>query len=688
MRAGGTTSQRLIAAVLSCLPGTPNHPSFSMRTRLFFSSFLLFVSLSSPAHAADEGMQRLAYRNPGLLTDLGVGLWAWPLPMDWNEDGLMDLVVVCTDRPSNGIHVFLNTGEYDPLTQLPLFSPGENIGPAGPSPQISYIEGRPIVTTSGQVHPEFRQSGFAQPVTLGDPTQIHLAEGRIRANQWKFVDFDGNGVLDLAVGIGFWGDYGWDDAWNEQGQWTNGPLRGYVYLLRNSGSNEQPNYGKPTRLLTTDDQPVDVFGMPSPSFGDFDGDGDLDLLCGEFIDGFTYFENVGTRTAPRYAPGRRLMVAGRPLTMELCMITPVAVDFNGDGHLDLVVGDEDGRVALIEGTGAVVEGVPQFLPPRYFRQHADRVKFGALAAPVSVDWDGDGLEDLIVGNTAGHIGFIKNLGGDPPQWAAPVYLAAGEQLLREQAGYNGSIQGPAETKWGYTNPSVGDWDGDGLLDVVTNGIWGKILFYKNIGTRTAPRLAAAQPIDVLWEGPTPKPSWVWWQPEGKALVTQWRTTPKLIDWNRDGLLDLVMLDHEGYLCLFERRKTAQGRLELLPPQRVFWGEGVSAYDGSGRPRNEVSGLLRMNERGAGASGRRTFTFHDWDGDGELDLLVNSATNVNVLRGLGRDPAGRWRFQDIGSVHHHLLAAHSITPTIAHWDERQVLVIGAEDGFFYYLPLER
>ena len=235
---------------------------------------------------------------------------------------------------------------------------------------------------------------------------------------------------------------------------------------------------------------------------------------------------------------------------------------------------------------------------------------------------------------------------------------------------------------------MADWDGDGLLDVVTNGIWGKIFFYKNIGTKTAPRLAAAEPIDVAWTGETPKPSWVWWQPEGKNLVTQWRTTPKIIDWNRDGLLDLVMLDQEGYLALFERRRTADGALELRPPQRVFWGEDVSSYDGSGRPMNAISGLLRMNERKAGGSGRRTFTFHDWDGDGEQDLLVNSATNVNVLRGLGRDAEGRWRFKDIGPVHTQILAAHSTTPTIAHWEGKPVLVIGAEDGFFYSLPIAR
>ena len=61
---------------------------------------------------------------------------------------------------------------------------------------------------------------------------------------------------------------------------------------------------------------------------------------------------------------------------------------------------------------------------------------------------------------AGYIGFIENLGnGDSPKWAKPVYLEADGKTILIQAGENGSIQGPAERKWGYTTLSVVDWDG-------------------------------------------------------------------------------------------------------------------------------------------------------------------------------------------------------------------------------------
>jgi hypothetical protein len=650
------------------------------------SLLALGLALLPAAFAAEDRLTRIQHNDPGLLVDLGVGLWAWPLPMDHDGDGLIDLVVACTDTPYNGVYVFRNSGQVDPSTGLPVFHPSTRIGPAVRNPQISYVDGKPVVTTPNHVYPDFAAKGFADGVKIPAPEKILDAPGNIRANQWRYVDYDADGRLDLVVGIGWWGDYGWDNAYDREGNWKNGPLHGYVFFLRNTGTSEKPVYAEPVQL-EAGGKVIDVFGMPSPSFADFDGDGDLDLICGEFLDGFTYFENVGSRAKPMYAAGRRLTNAGRDLAMDLCMITPVAVDFNGNGHMDLVVGDEDGRVAVLEHTGKVVDGLPQFREPRYLRQFAADVKFGALASPVSVDWDGDGLDDIVTGNTAGYIGFIKNLGGNPPRWAAPVYLTAEGETIRIIAGPNGSIQGPAEAKWGYSNISVGDWDGDGLPDILDLGIWGHITLYRNIGTRTEPKLAKGEVLQVAWNGPAPKPAWNWWNPQGNELVTQWRSTPSMVDLNGDGLMDLVTLDTEGYLAFYERRKRADGTLELLPPKRAFWGEGVSEFSSNGQPTGvgkDKPGLLRMNAGVAGRSGRRTFCFVDWDGDGILDLMANSNPNATFLRGRGRDAQGRWVFEHVGPVSSQRLAGHSTTPTPVDWDKNGVpdLLIGAEDGFFY------
>ena len=89
---------------------------------------------------------------------------------------------------------------------------------------------------------------------------------------------------------------------------------------------------------------------------------------------------------------------------------------------------------------------------------------------------------------------------------------------------------------------------------MVNSIWGKVIWYENRGTRKKPKLSKAKPIEVQWTGKPPKPAWNWWNPKQKELVTQWRTTPIVVDWDKDGLMDLVMLDHEGYFAFFKRKK--------------------------------------------------------------------------------------------------------------------------------------
>lgn len=670
---------------------------------------------------ATSGLERLKYNNPGLVVDLGVGLWAWPVPCDADGDGDFDLIVSCPDKPYNGTYLFENPGDgkSNRDEKFPVFNPARRLSAGHFNVTSSYIDGKLVVTTPGNIHPEFLTAGLEKPQKLSLPADpIGKSPDwlkphkpgvyKLRHNQWKYVDYDGDKAIDLVVALENWSAYGWDDAWDEKGQWKNGPLHGLLYLFKNTGSTEQPKYAEPklietrsaelgarsesttdagrsnlsgstSSVLSTQYSVLSTFGLPSPNFADFDGDGDLDLLCGEFLDGFTYFQNVGTRTEPVYAAGKRLMREGRPLTMDLEMIVPIAFDWDRDGDLDLIVGDEDGRVALVENYGPCVDGVPQFLAPKYFKQQAEDVKFGALATTCGFDWDGDGDTDIIAGNTAGYIAFIENLSGpgvEQPRWAAPDKLEADGDTIRIMAGPNGSIQGPAEAKWGYTTETVADWDHDGLPDLIVNSIWGKVVWYRNVGTRTQPELTKAQPIEVAWpEGRARKPEWTWWEPVGNELVTQWRTTPVAIDFNRDDLCDLVMLDQEGYLALFERQREGPGmKTSLLPPRRAF-------VDESGKP-------LQLNAKRAGGSGRRKLCVVDWDGDGKLDVLMNGI-NANWLRQIEtRD--GNYVMKDMGPLDSRKIEGHDTSPTTVDWNNDGVpdLLVGAEDGRFYYLRNSR
>jgi hypothetical protein len=643
----------------------------------------------SSSNAADD-LQPLKYNNPGLVVDLGVGLWAWPMPMDYDGDGDYDLIVSCPDKPSNGTYFFENP---DGNVASPVFKPGVKIGPGHRNIRVSWVDGKPRVLTPGQEFKHFTTQQFGQPEKLTVPADFfkqHPRKRKLRANQWHLVDYDGNGKLDIVVGFGDWLEYGWDDAWDSKGEWENGPIHGLLYWFPNAGESRERNVSPVApKQVFAGEKPLEVFGWPSPNFADFDGDGDLDILCGEFIDRFKYFENVGVQKSgklsePVYAAGKFLQDKNSAdgsglLKMDLQMIVPSAIDWDRDGDVDLICGDEDGRVAFIENTGEVADGLPVFRSPSYFKQVADSVKCGALATPYCVDWDGDGDEDILSGNTAGYVVFYENLGipegGEMPRWAAPKNLQGGGEVIRILAGPNGSIQGPCEAKWGYTTFTVADWDHDGLLDVVLNSIWGKVLWYRNVGSKTEPQLGAAQNVEVQWPGKTPKPEWTWWEPEGKQLATQWRTTPVVTDFSGDGVNDLVMLDHQGYLALFQRTPASDGTdgsaasgLTLSPGKRVF-------VDVKGEP-------LRLNGRRAGGSGRRKLHAVDWDGDGDLDFLLNSM-NADLLENMGEED-GEFLIINRGPVDSRPLAGHTSSPATANFfgTTKRDLLVGAEDGYLY------
>jgi hypothetical protein len=636
-----------------------------MRTITALAILSLLVAPQSLAqqNAPESTLQRVKFNNPGLTVDLGVGLWAQPFPIDFDGDGDIDLLCATADVPYNGIYLFENPGP--PGQTWPVFKPAVRLDKAMHNITISYLQNDWHILTPGQQYPDFKNSFFAKP----EPVPYQPTFKATRTKQWKLLDFDGDGLNDLIVGASDWTEYGWDDAYDENGLWQQGPLRGHIYIMINTGSNESPVYAKALQLQAGN-KPLDGYGCPSPNFTDLDHDGDLDIITGEFLDRITWFENIGSRTKPLYAEGKFLTHQGKIIRQDLQMLQVVVFDWNQDGEPDIIIGKEDGRVALMLNTGKVDHGIPQFTLPKFLQQQAANLKIGALCTPFAIDWDNDGDEDLISGDTAGYINFIENLdGGNPPRWAKPVYLKADDQTIRIQAGQNGSIQGPAEAKWGYTTLSVADWDHDGLNDIIINSIWGKILWYKNIGTPEHPLLAAARPIKVAYPDKTPKPAWNWWDPEPGTLVTQWRTTPIVLDLNKDSLNDLIMLDPQGCLAFYERKKI-NGQLVLLPPKRIF-------KDENGDP-------LRLNEREAGKSGRRKLALVDWNLDGRLDLLLNGK-NIDYMRNIATRK-NEYLFKRARPLHRHKLAGHTTSPAIVDWDKNGIpdLLIGAEDGHLYLL----
>ena len=209
---------------------------------------------------------------------------------------------------------------------------------------------------------------------------------------------------------------------------------------------------------------------------DIDGDGALDILSGSYsrmdkdmagLFQVLYGNKGGTfRKAEvlKGTDGEPLIIPAKgdtQLTEKICT-RPFAVDWAGNGKLDLIVGNFSGTFYRFKG-----EGKGKFAPtPELLMADGKPLKLpGAHSDPFVVDWDGDGALDLLSGCSDGGVYWAKNRAGKgkPPDLAPfealikPRPRVGGGAILREQ-----DLTGPSNASriW------VADINGDGKLDIL------------------------------------------------------------------------------------------------------------------------------------------------------------------------------------------------------------------------------
>ena len=107
---------------------------------------------------------------------------------------------------------------------------------------------------------------------------------------------------------------------------------------------------------------------------------------------------MGTKTTFKFGARQRIYAGGKPLTAPDGDAHPLAVDWDGDGVLDLLVGCGDGSVLFCKGVRSSASGPPTLQAPVPLMAAGKPIKVGGRAKLCVCDWNNDGQLDLLIGD--------------------------------------------------------------------------------------------------------------------------------------------------------------------------------------------------------------------------------------------------------------------------------------------------